>query len=115
MRQMEGLLDADPSLTPGSPKFLERGHAEGYFDSAILYRGASYNSPWVPLNASCPDVPAYTGWPEGAKSCQTVGYTAVYLYEEINYRPSRFTPASRLAGSDRTDLSPRSIKSVLFV
>ncbi len=114
MEQMKGLLEADPSLTPGSPEFLERGHAAGYFDSAILYRGASYSGDWVTLNGSVPDVVNFTGWPEGAKSCQTIGYTAVYLYEQVDYKP-RFTPTSRLAGSDRTDLSPRSIKSVLFV
>jgi hypothetical protein len=113
--KMQGLLEEYPDLTPGSPEFLEKAHKAKFFDSAILYRGASYSDPWVPLKASCPDVAAYTGWPEGAKSCQTIGFTAVYLYEEKDYRPSRFTPASRLAGSDRTDLSPLSIKSVLFV
>lgn len=113
-RQMEGLLDEYPDLTPGSPQFLEKAHEAKFFDSAILYRGASYTGDWVPLDASVPDVVAYTGWAEGAKSCQTIGYTAVYLYEQIDYKP-RFTPTSRLAGSDRTDLSPRSIKSVLFV
>jgi hypothetical protein len=114
-QKMQGLLDADPNLTPGSPEFLEKAHAAKFFNSAILYRGASYSGDWVPLDESCPDVPSYTGWPHGAMSCQTIGFTAVYLYEDIDYGPSRFTPASRLAGSDMTDLSPRSIRSVLFV
>jgi hypothetical protein len=114
-QKMQGLLAQYPDLEPGSPEFLKRAHEARFFDSAILYRGAAYSSPWVPLSASCPNVAAYTGWPEGAKSCRTIGYTAVYLYDDIDYKPSRFTPASRLAGSDGTDLSPRSIKSVLFV
>jgi hypothetical protein len=113
--KMQSLLDADPELTPGDPRFLELAHTKEFFNSAILYRGASYSSDWVPLDESCPDVESYTGWHGGAMSCQTIGYTAVYLYEDIDYGPDRFTPTSRLAGSDRTDLSPRSIRSVLFV
>jgi hypothetical protein len=109
-------LSAELGIPVGSPDFLRIAHERGIFDSAILYRDAGFREPKWPLSTSAPNVPLITGWSQGARSCEAIGFQAVYLYEGTNYGPNRFSPAVRLTGGlFKIDVSPRFIRSVLFI
>lgn len=113
-RRLQALSD-ESGLAIGTRGLLEAAHRRRIFDSAILFSQPLYRAPLsLGLSSSCTDLGRYN-FANGARSCQTIGYQAVYLYEQPNYGPDRFQPAVRLLGTDSISLTPVSIRSVLFI
>jgi hypothetical protein len=107
-------LSAETGLAFGTPELLKLAEDKHIFDSAILYSQPLYRKPHsVGLRNSCTDLSRY--FAGGALSCETIGYDAVYLYEQPNYGPNKYVPAVRLIGCDRIAQTPCGILSALFV
>ena len=113
-RTIESLPD-DPSAEVDALGSLDVAGSRAVLAGVRLSRNPRFGVPQRTVARSTADVPGLTAWLEGARGCETLGSTAVMLYEGTNFGPNRFLPAVTLAGGRRLDLSPRTFRSVLFI